>query len=182
VSPRRLPRSVVALVVAALVLSACADDDPATDDDPGADATDAEPADPADPGADDDVTDPADEPSDEPADPTDDPDEGAPPVDDDPADPGDDTLPEGQSVATEDDVDEPLVLAVGESVSLRLSQDPGYNVGTMDPSVVVVTPVDHFDDPGYAEWLIEPVSAGTTEVVATGAGVDDLTYEVEVTG
>lgn len=54
------------------------------------------------------------------------------------------------------------------SVSLRLSSDWAWDAPVVDGTGVVLTPVDYLVDPGYVEWLVEPVGAGTATLTVAG--------------
>lgn len=182
------PRAAVVAAAAALILSACAGDD--GNDAPEDAAAQTAPDEPASE-PDVDESDPAQESGEPPTDPDhDDPDHGDPghddPDHDDPGheDPGHDhttDFGDDEAALTPDNAGETVQLTTGDSMPLRLQSGLAYNVATLDPDIVEVIPVDHFDDPGYAEWLLEATGPGTTEVVASGAGTDELRYEVEVT-
>ena len=53
-------------------------------------------------------------------------------------------------------------------VSLRLSSDWAWDAPVVDGTGVVLTPVDYLVDPGYVEWLVEPVAAGTATLTVAG--------------
>ncbi len=64
-------------------------------------------------------------------------------------------------------------LAPGEEAVLRLSpplQDSTPSIA--DPGVVELVPVQHFADPGYAEYELLALSPGETTVTVPAAGAD----------
>lgn len=185
-SRARLP---ALLVGAALVLAGCgADDDPA-DTDLGEDVTSEEPAA---------VTDDGPEPTEPDEDATTDPATDELPTDDDAPTNGDadptngdhgdhghthtDGDADGEIVVTAADDGDQFTTVVDQPISLRLDPEGGWDVRSEDESVVVVTQVDHLVDPGYAEWLLEPVDPGWAVIRAMpGPGVELTEIAIDVT-
>lgn len=104
----------------------------------------------------------------------------------------DDTTPPGATawptaehgpgaLLTQDDRGAVVRLAPGEEVTLRLDPPRDRDSAQVeDPDVVEVVPVDHLDDPGYAEVTLLALSPGET-VVAVGDD-DEPLLTVVVTG
>lgn len=84
-------------------------------------------------------------------------------------------------VLTPEDAGAVLRLGPGEEASLHLTppwQDAVVGVG--DPTVVELVPVEHFADPGYAEYTVLARAAGTTTVDVAGPDGEPLVFRVEV--
>lgn len=90
------------------------------------------------------------------------------------------TLGPGE-VLTPDDAGAVLRLAPGDEASLHLTppwQDAVAEVA--DPTVLELVPVDHFADPGYAEYTLLAHAAGETTVTVEGPGAERLELLVTV--
>lgn len=113
-----------------------------------------------------------------------------PPVTDSPSASPRPTTTREVRVLTERDSGAAVALAIGESVSLRLSHDWLWSTPQVEGSAVVLAPVEYFADPGYTEWSVEAVRPGKTVVRIEGSrqcpstadcGPDaQLVYEFEV--
>lgn len=82
---------------------------------------------------------------------------------------------------TEADHGTTLTLAPGEEATLRLAppfQDAEPVVD--DPSIVELVVVEHFADPGYAEYGVLAGTSGSTTVRATADGQPEFTLQVVV--
>lgn len=75
------------------------------------------------------------------------------------------------SVVTAEEDGATVRLAPGEEATLRLA--PPWDAAearSSDPSVVELVPVDHFADPGYAEFTLLARGAGEAQVQIEGDG------------
>ncbi|MFA9431824.1 hypothetical protein [Egicoccus sp. AB-alg2] len=158
--PRRHVMALAAVVMLGLAVTACGGDAGTDAPAPGADE----------PSPDDPAALPEDQTSgdDVPASGEDEPASGdgpAPTVDD--GDPASD-LPEGATLVTEDDDGRTIPLTVGDLLVVRLSSawswDQAGATGALE-----ITPVDHFADPGYAEWHVTAGAAGPAELAFDGS-------------
>ena len=107
-------------------------------------------------------------------------------------DTGSTTAPEGASGQPPAEVGAGAILSNGDSGALvRLS--PGEEVvlrltpplqdstpAVADPEVVEIVPVQHFADPGYAEYELVARAPGETRIAARGAGADGPGVQVVV--
>lgn len=59
-------------------------------------------------------------------------------------------------------------LAIGESVSIRLGGPWLWRGPIVDGNAVMVAPVDFLIDPGYSQWAVQGVRAGSARVQITG--------------
>lgn len=92
------------------------------------------------------------------------------------------TLGPGE-VLTPDDAGATLRLSPGEEASLHLTppwQDAVAEVG--DPAVVELVPVEHFADPGYAEYTVVGHTVGRTDVTVQQPDGRSLELTVVVEG
>lgn len=86
------------------------------------------------------------------------------------------------SVLTPQDDGAVVHLSPGEEVSLQLAPPwDGALPTSDDPDVVEVVPVDHFTDPGYAEFSLLAHAPGDTTVRVAGLG-EEIVVHVSVTG
>lgn len=90
------------------------------------------------------------------------------------------TLGPGE-VLTPNDAGAALRLAPGGEASLHLTppwQDAVAEVA--DPAVVELVPVDHFADPGYAEYTVLAHTAGETTITVEGPDGELVQFAVTV--
>jgi predicted secreted protein len=73
------------------------------------------------------------------------------------------------AVLTEADDASHVELPVGTELPIRLSSEWAWEQPVLEGAVGEVSPVDHFADPGYQEWLLTTTSAGEATVTAVGA-------------
>jgi hypothetical protein len=71
-------------------------------------------------------------------------------------------------VLTEEDDGASFLLRVGETATLRLAGDWAWEEPVVEGDAVALVPVDYESDPGFAEWLVEAATAGTSVVSAAG--------------
>jgi predicted secreted protein len=87
---------------------------------------------------------------------------------------------------TERDSGAEFTLATGAETSLRLTSDYAWSEPTVSGDAVELTRVDYFQDPGFSEWIVQAVSAGTATIAArgtpAGAGGPDtpLRFQVKI--
>jgi predicted secreted protein len=106
-----------------------------------------------------------------------------------------DEAPAGETpdgTLTEADDGATVEVAVGEQLSWQLtSAEYDWEQPVTDSDAVDVVPVDYLDDPGYQEWLLVGLTAGTAQVTVEGlpaCGDEEqcpqqtVTVTVEVTG
>jgi hypothetical protein len=114
----------------------------------------------------------------------DDPTDAAPPASED------DATVDGEVLTDEDD-GRTITVTVGEERSLQLDSAWSWDEPVTDPPSLVLTPVDHLVDPGYAEWLVAGTEPGAVTLTVAGTpNCDDpaacpertVTFVVEVTG
>ena len=91
---------------------------------------------------------------------------------------------------TEADSGESLTLSAGSETRLRLSGKYMWNEPKVRGDAVQLTRVDYFQDPGFSEWAVLAVRAGTVTIAARGtracAGEEEcsdeaLHFRVEIT-
>lgn len=101
---------------------------------------------------------------------------------DDTSSPDDAARPLGPGeVLTPDDTGAVLRLAPGDEASLHLTppwQDAVAEV--VDPAVVELVPVDHFADPGYAEYTLLAHATGETTITVEGPDGERLEFVATV--
>lgn len=83
-----------------------------------------------------------------------------------PGPPGPSETDEG--VLTQDDDGRLVELAVDQEVPLRLDPAWAWDPPVADAVAVTLTPVDHFVDPGYVEWLVVGTEPGSATVTVSG--------------
>jgi hypothetical protein len=87
---------------------------------------------------------------------------------------------------TERDSGASFTLAAGAETSLRLSGVYEWSEPTVSGDAVQLARVDYFQDPGFTEWVVQAVSAGTATIAARGtpacAGCPDtpLRFQVKI--
>ena len=85
---------------------------------------------------------------------------------------------------TERDSGKAFTLALGAETSLQLSSDHDWSEPTVDGQAVELTRVDYFQDPGFREWTVQAVGAGTASIAARGtptcAGCPDTPLRFQV--
>lgn len=59
-------------------------------------------------------------------------------------------------------------LAIGESVSIRLPGPWPWRGPVVDGDAVIVAPIDFLIDPGYSQWAVQGVRAGSARVRING--------------
>jgi hypothetical protein len=74
----------------------------------------------------------------------------------------------GSVVITQRDSGKRFVLARSGTATLRLSHNWVWTHLRTSTGAVELTQVDFFRDPGYDEWTIDAVHAGTAVITATG--------------
>ena len=77
--------------------------------------------------------------------------------------------PGQERAVTEDDDGRELTLAPGDEVPLRLGSAWSWDAPRVTGEAVRLDPVDHLVDPGWTEWLVVAVAAGTAEVSVDGS-------------
>ncbi|WP_181010016.1 hypothetical protein [Ornithinimicrobium sufpigmenti] len=101
---------------------------------------------------------------------------------DDTSTPDDVARPLGpREVLTPDDTGAELRLAPGDEASLHLTppwQDAVAEVA--DPTVLELVPVDHFADPGYAEYTLLAHATGETTITVEGPDGERLQFVATV--
>jgi hypothetical protein len=94
-----------------------------------------------------------------------------------------------QGVVTEADSGGTFEVPLGGETSLRLSSDYAWSEPAADGGAVELVRVDYLQDPGYSEWMVQGVQAGTASISAlgepacTGEGCPDepLPFRVTIT-
>ena len=85
---------------------------------------------------------------------------------------------------TDADSGESFTLAAGAETSLRLSGDYQWSEPAVSGDAVRLARVDYFQDPGFSEWTVQAVSAGTATIAARGtaacAGCPDTPLRFQV--
>jgi hypothetical protein len=81
-------------------------------------------------------------------------------------------------VITARDHGKTFTLAPGAGTSLRLSGDYDWSEPAVAGDAVALARVDYFQDPGFSEWAIEAVSAGTATIAARGTPT--LRFQVKI--
>jgi predicted secreted protein len=71
-------------------------------------------------------------------------------------------------VLTETDDGSTVTLTAGDEVALHLSSDWVWDEPRFTGDAIELTRVDHFVDPGYAEWRIAALTTGEVELTASG--------------
>jgi hypothetical protein len=69
---------------------------------------------------------------------------------------------------TERDSGASFTLAQGAETGLRLSGEYTWSEPAVSGDAVQLTRVDYFQDPGFSEWVVQAVSAGTVTIAARG--------------
>ncbi|MPZ87150.1 MAG: hypothetical protein GEU81_03555 [Nitriliruptorales bacterium] len=72
-------------------------------------------------------------------------------------------------VITEADDGSTFALRRGDARALRLSNDSLWDLPEVSGGAVELVPVDYLVDPGYTEWQVDAVAAGTAEVAVAGS-------------
>jgi predicted secreted protein len=73
-----------------------------------------------------------------------------------------------QGVVTEADSGGTFEVPLGGETSLRLSSDYVWSEPAAEGGAVELAPVDYLQDPGYSEWMVRGVQAGTASISALG--------------
>jgi predicted secreted protein len=78
------------------------------------------------------------------------------------------TAPPPVGILTEADDGTRVQLAVGEERPLQLTGLWTWDEPAVAGAGVALSPVDYLMDPGYREWMVTAVAAGTATITATG--------------
>jgi len=68
------------------------------------------------------------------------------------------------------DTGKTFTLRTGQSATLRLTERYRWTRPRVSGDAVRLVPVNYFRDPGYLEWQIRGVTAGTGRITAVGCG------------
>jgi hypothetical protein len=79
---------------------------------------------------------------------------------------------------TEADSGASFTLAPGAETSLRLSSDRTWSEPAVSGDAVELSRVDYFQDPGFSEWTVLAVSAGTASI--SSRGTPTLQFQVKI--